>query len=102
MKKRLIGAFLTFIIASLMIPSICVCEEMSNHELMQELKALKEKIRILEEKLVSQEKEEIKKEPEQEGDKFHGGAEGQLGLPERIRRIEENLEQKQDYSAQIN
>jgi hypothetical protein len=96
MKKRLIGAFLTFIIASLMIPSICVCEEMSNHELMQELKALKEKIRILEEKLVSQEKEEIKKEPEQEGDKFHGGAEGQPGLPERIRRIEEKFEQKQE------
>jgi hypothetical protein len=96
MKKGLIGAFLTFIIALLMIPSICLCEEMSNHELMQELKVLKEKIRILEEKLLKQEKEKIKKKPEQEGDKFHGGAEGQLGLPERIRRIEEKLEQKQE------
>ena len=96
MKKRLIGAFLTFIIALLMIPSICVCEEMSNHELMQELKALKEKIRILEEKLDNRKKEEIKIEPEQEGDKFHGGGEGQLGLPERIRRIEKKLEQKQE------
>jgi len=96
MKKILIGAFLTFIIASLMIPSICVCEEMSNHELMQELKALKEKIRILEEKLDNRKKEEIKIEPEQEGDKFHGGGEGQLGLPERIRRIEKKLEQKQE------
>jgi hypothetical protein len=96
MKKGLIGAFLIFIIASLMIPSVCVCEEMSNHELMQELKALKEKIRILEEKLDNQEKEEIKVEPEQKGDKFHGGGEGQLGLPERIRRIEEKMEQKQE------
>ena len=94
MKKGLICIFLTFTIVSLMIPSICVCEEMSNHELMQELKALKEQIRILEEKLNKQEKEEIKKEPAQEGDKFHGGAGGKLGLPERIRRIEEKMEQK--------
>jgi len=94
MKKGLICIFLTFTIVSLMIPSICVCEEMSNYELMQELKALKEQIRILEEKLNKQEKEEIKKEPAQEGDKFHGGAGGKLGLPERIRRIEEKMEQK--------
>ncbi|MFO7971556.1 MAG: LbtU family siderophore porin, partial [Desulfobacterales bacterium] len=63
---------------------------------MQELKALKEKIRILEEKLDNRKKEVIKIEPEQEGDKFHGGGEGQLGLPERIRRIEKKLEQKQE------
>jgi hypothetical protein len=96
MKKGLIGILLTFFIGSFMFPGVCVCEEMSNHELMQELKLLKEKIRILEEKLLKQEKQEIKKEPEQEGDKFHGGAEGQLGLPERIRRVEEKLEQKQE------
>ncbi len=96
MKKGLIGIFLTFITVSLMIPSVCVCEEMSNYELMQELNALKEKTRMLEEKLNKQEKEEIKKEPAQEGDKFHGGAEGKLGLPERIRRIEEQMEQKQE------
>ncbi|MGB2929022.1 MAG: LbtU family siderophore porin [Desulfobacterales bacterium] len=94
MKKGLMGTLLIFVIVSLMIPSVCVCEEMSNHELMQELKALKEKIRILEEKLNNQEKEEIKKEPAQEGDKFHGGAEGKLELPERIRRIEKQMEQK--------
>ena len=94
MNKWFIGAFLTFITVSLMMPGVCVCEEMSNHELMQELKALKEQIRILEEKLNKQEKEEIKKEPAQEGDKFHGGAGGKLGLPERIRRIEEQMEQK--------
>jgi len=40
--------------------------------------------------------EEIKKEPARVGDKFHGGAEGKLGLPERIRRIEEKMEQKQE------
>lgn len=96
MKKGLIGAFLIFIIALLMIPSPCMCEEMSNQELMQELKALKEKISILEDKLDNQEKKEIKIQSEQEGDKFHGGGEGQLGLPERIRRIEEKMAQKQE------
>ena len=91
MKKGLIGIFLTFIIVSLMIPSICVCEEMSNHELMQELKALKNQIRILEEKLNKQEemsKQKISKEAPT-------GLEGQ-GLPERVRRIEEKMEQKQE------
>jgi len=63
---------------------------------MQELKALKEQIKILEAKLVNQGNQEVKKEPEQGGDKFHGGGEGQLGLPERIRRIEEKMEQKQE------
>jgi hypothetical protein len=96
MKKGLTGILLTFFIVSWIFPAVCACEEMSNHELMQELKSLKEKIRILEEKLDNQEKEGIKKEPEQEGDKFHGGGEGQLGLPERIRRIEEKIEQKQE------
>ena len=94
MNKWLIGAFLAFITVFFMMPSVCVSEEMSNYELMQELKALKEQIRILEEKLNKQEKEEIKKEPAQEGDKFHGGSGGKLGLPERIRRIEEKMEQK--------
>ena len=96
MKKGLIGILLIFFIGSWMFPAVCACEEMSNHELMQELKSLKEKIRILEEKLDNQEKEGIKIEPEQEGDKFHGGGEGQLGLPERVRRIEEKMEQKQE------
>ncbi|MGB9499007.1 MAG: LbtU family siderophore porin [Dissulfuribacterales bacterium] len=94
MNKWLIGAFLAFITASLMMPGVCVCQEMSNYELIQELNALKEKIQMLEEKLNKQEKEEIKKEPAQKGDKFHGGAEGKIGLPERIRRIEEKMEQK--------
>jgi len=94
MNKWLIGTLMAFITVSLMMPGVCVCQEMSNYELMQELKALKEKIRILEEKLDRQEKEEIKKEPAQEGDKFHGGAGGKLGLPERIRRIEEKMGQK--------
>ncbi|MBW2575981.1 MAG: hypothetical protein JRC88_10975, partial [Deltaproteobacteria bacterium] len=91
MKKGLIGIFLTFIIVSLMMPSVCVCEEMSNHELMQELKALKNQIRILEEKLNKQEemsKQEISKEAP-------SSLEGQ-GLPERVRRIEEKMEQKQE------
>ena len=96
MNKGLMGTFLIFIVVLLMFPGYCFCQEMSNHEIMQELKALKEQIKILEEKLDNQEKQEIKKQPEQEGDKFHGGGEGQLGLPERIRRIEEKMEQKQE------
>jgi len=80
MNKWLIGTFLAFITVSLMIPSVCICEEMSNYELMQELKALKEKTRMLEEKLNEKEKvsrEEISKE-------VPTGLEGQ-GLPERVR-----------------
>ena len=91
MKKGLIGIFLTFFIGSLMFPGICISEEMSNHELMQELKVLKEQIRILEEKLEHREKmstQEISKETP-------AGLEGQ-GLPERVRRIEEKMEQKQE------
>ncbi len=96
MNKGLIGILLAFITVFLITPGVCVAQEMSNYELMQELKALKEKISILEEKLDNQGKEEIKKEPARVGDKFHGGAEGKLGLPERIRRIEEKMEQKQE------
>jgi hypothetical protein len=96
MKKGLIGISLTFIIILLVFPGVCISEEMSNHELMQELKVLKEQIKILEKKLDNQGKEEIKKQPAQQGDKFHGGGEGQLGLPERIRRIEEKMGQKQE------
>jgi len=58
---------------------------------MQELKALKEQIRILEEKLENQEKmstQEISKEAPT-------GLEGQ-GLPERVRRIEEKMAQKKE------
>jgi len=91
MKKGLIGIFLTFFIGSLMFPGICISEEMSNHELMQELKVLKEQIRILEEKLENRVKmsaQEISKETP-------AGLEGQ-GLPERVRRIEEKMEQKQE------
>jgi len=91
MNKRLIGVFLAYITVCFIIPGVCVAQEMSNHELMQELKALKNQIRILEEKLVNQEnmsKQEISKEAST-------GIEGQ-GLPERVRRIEEKMEQKQE------
>ena len=91
MRKGLIGIFLTFFIGSLMFPGVCISEEMSNHELMQELKVLKEQIRILEEKLENRVKmsaQEISKETP-------AGLEGQ-GLPERVRRIEEKMEQKQE------
>ena len=91
MKNGVIGISLTFFIVFLMFPSICFSEDMSNHELMQELKSLKEKIRILEEKLDKQEKmstEEISEE-------VPTGPEVQ-GLPERVRRIEEKIEQAQE------
>jgi len=91
MKKGLMGILLAFITVFLIMPGVCFCQEMSNRELMQELKALKEKIRILEEKLVNQEKmsrQEISKEAPT-------GLEGK-GLPERVRRIEEKMTQKQE------
>ena len=92
--KKVIKGMLCLLVCGSLFSFPAFAEEMSNYQLMQELKALKKQIRILEEKLNKQEKEEIKKEPAQEGDKFHGGAGGKLGLPERIRRIEEKMEQK--------
>jgi hypothetical protein len=91
MNKGLMGILLAFITVFLIMPGVCFCQEMSNRELMQELKALKEKIRILEEKLVNQEKvsrEEVSK-------KAPTSLEGK-GLPERVRRIEEKMAQKQE------
>ena len=91
MNKWLIGILLAFITVFLIMPGVCFCQEMSNRELMQELKALKEQIRILEEKLENQEKmstQEISKEAPT-------GLEGQ-GLPERVRRIEEKMAQKKE------
>ena len=91
MNKWLIGAFLAFITVSLMMPGVCVSDVMSNHELMQELKALKIKTKMLEEKLNKKEnisKEKISKE-------VPTGLEGQ-DLPERVRRIEEKMAQKKE------
>ncbi len=68
--------------------------EMSNYELMEELKALKEKTKMLEDRLNKQEKVETKEGAEKEGDKFHGGARGKAGIPERVRRIEKQMEKK--------
>ncbi|MEA1948882.1 MAG: LbtU family siderophore porin [Thermodesulfobacteriota bacterium] len=88
MKKVIKGVLCLLVCVSLFsFPAFA--EEMSNYELMQELNALKEKTRMLEEKLNKQEevsKQEISKE-------FSTGPEGQ-GLPERVRRIEEQMEQK--------
>ncbi|MBW2642230.1 MAG: LbtU family siderophore porin [Deltaproteobacteria bacterium] len=89
--KKLIKGVLCLLVCGSLFSFPAFAEEMSNYELMQELKALKEKTRMLEEKLNKQEKvstEEISKEAPIR-------LEGQ-GLPERVRRIEEKMEQKQD------
>ncbi len=89
-NKCLMGLILTTVITFLIIPEISFCQEMSNQELIQELKALKKQVRILEEKLNKQEKE-LKKE-------FSQPVSDDLeiqGLPKRVRRIEEKMVQKQ-------
>ena len=89
--KKLIKGMLCLLVCGSLFSFPAFAEEMSNYELMQELKALKNKTRMLEEKLIKQEKvstEEISKEAPT-------GHEGQ-GLPERVRRIEEKMEQKQE------
>jgi len=87
--KKLIKGILCLLVCGSLFSFPAFAEEMSNYQLMQELKALKEKTRMLEEKLDNQEKlskQEISKEAPT-------GPESQ-GLPERIRRIEEKIEQK--------
>ena len=89
--KKVIKGVLCLLVCGSLFSFPAFAQEMSNHELMQELKALKEQIRILEEKLNKQEemsKQEISKEAP-------SNLEGQ-GLPERVRRIEEKMEQKQE------
>jgi len=87
--KKVIKVILCLLVCGSLFSFPAFAEEMSNYQLMQELKALKEKTRMLEEKLNKQEKvstEEISKEAPIR-------LEGQ-GLPERVRRIEEKMEQK--------
>jgi hypothetical protein len=89
--KKVIEGVLCFLVCGYLFSFPAFAEEMSNYELMQELKALKEKTRMLEEKLNKQEK--VSKQ-EITG-KIPIGSEAQ-GLPERVRRIEEKIEQKQE------
>ena len=92
MKKWLMGTFLALIAMAFVIPNICLCEEMSNTELMEELKALKEKVVMLEEKLNDRQTGAIKEKLTKEGDEFHEGSRGVKGLSDRVRRIEEERE----------
>ncbi|OPX37116.1 MAG: hypothetical protein B1H12_05560 [Desulfobacteraceae bacterium 4484_190.2] len=92
--KRLISIVLVLIIAGFIFPGAGLCGEMSNYELMEELKAVKEKTKILEDRLNKQEKVEAKEGTAEEGDKFHGGAEDKAGIPERVHRIEKQMEKK--------
>jgi hypothetical protein len=89
--KKLIKGMLCLIVCGSLASFPAFAEEMSNQELMQELKALKEKIRVLEEKLEKQEKES----KERISKEVPTGVEGQ-GLPERVRRIEEKMAEKQE------
>ncbi len=90
-KNKCLIVIFAFIMVTLMMPGISLCQEMSNQELIQELNALKEQVRILEKKLNKQEKvltEEIS-EPAPTGPEAQG-------LPERVRRIEEKMAQKKE------
>jgi len=93
MKKWLIGAFLALVTVAFIMPDVCLCEEKSNYELMEELNELKARTQQLEKQL-EMKGTVSKEEPAKEGDKFHGGAKYKAGLPERIRRIEEQMKEK--------
>jgi len=89
--KKLIKGMLCLLVCGSLFSFPAFAEEMSNYQLMEELKALKNKTRMLEDQLNRQEKmskQEISKE-------VPTGLEAQ-GLPERVRRIEEKMEQKQE------
>ncbi|MCD6296720.1 MAG: LbtU family siderophore porin [Deltaproteobacteria bacterium] len=89
--KKVIKVILCLLVCGSLFSFPAFAEEMSNYQLMEELKALKNKTRMLEEQLNRQEKiskQEISKEAP-------SSLEGQ-GLPERVRRIEEKMEQKQE------
>ena len=88
--KKVIKVILCLLVCGSLFSFPAFAEEMSNYQLMEELKALKNKTRMLEEQLNRQEKIS-KQEMSQEAST---GIEGQ-GLPERVRRIEEKMEQKQ-------
>ncbi len=91
--KKVIKGMLCLLVCGSLFSSPAFAEEMSNYELMQELKALKEQIRILEEKL-EEKLDKQEKEPKQEiSREVPIRLEGQ-GLPERVRQIEEKMEQK--------
>jgi hypothetical protein len=95
MKKGLVILIAIFCITLWTGTQAAFCE-MSNYELMEELKALKEKTKMLEDRLNKQEKVETKEGTAEEGDKFHGGARGTPGIPERIRKIEKQMEKKRE------
>jgi len=89
--KKIIKGMLCLLVCGSLFSFPAFAEEMSNYELMQELKALKEKTRMLEEKLNKRDK--MSKQEISGG--IPTGPETQ-GLPERIRRIEEELQQKKE------
>jgi hypothetical protein len=89
--KKLIKGMLCLLVCGALFSFPVFAEEMSNYQLMEELKALKNKTRMLEDQLNRQEKmskQEISKE-------VPTGLEAQ-GLPERVRRIEEKMAQRQE------
>ena len=89
--KKLIKGMLCLIVCGSLVSFPAFAEEMSNYELMEELKALKKKTRMIEEQLNRQKemsKQEISK-------KVPTALEAQ-GLPERVRRIEEKMAEKQE------
>ncbi len=87
--KKVIKGMLCFLVCGSLFSFPAFAGEMSNYELMQEIKALKEKTRMLEEKLNKQEKVSKKEFSEKVLTENEG-----RGLPERVRKLEENMEKK--------
>lgn len=86
--KKLVQLALSLALLSCLPPLPASAEEMSNYQLMQELKAMQARMEKLENAL-KQKDQEVKALRRHAEDK---GAEGEKGLGDRVRRIEEQME----------
>jgi hypothetical protein len=86
---KIIKVIFGLLICGVLISSPSVAQEVSNHELLQELKAMKARVLQLETKL-SEMKEEKTAKPERSAPE---GVHGVKGLSDRVRRLEENAGQ---------
>lgn len=86
--KKAIQIMLCLFTGSLLFSLPAFAGEMSNQELMQELKATQKRLELLEAKLQS-----MSKEPKIKGDHHKGSSVGVKGLADRVRRLENKSEE---------
>ncbi|MGD8387073.1 MAG: LbtU family siderophore porin [Desulfobacteraceae bacterium] len=93
--KKLFQPFLYLTIAGFLLPGSALAQEMSNYELMQEIRAMKARVETLEASL-QQKNREVKALRQQVAEKSGGTDQG---LGERVSRIEEKMEEEETLHA---